>query len=442
MVLSLSFTVISCGDEDKDPPTSAGGGAGTSGDGTETGGDGTETGGGSGSDGAQDGATSASNKKKLNDAAKAFMAEIDASAFDRIRDLADYMSETVYDSNSDEVDDWFEACLEVCENKFSDSHVMNVFAASSFTGKFALRSNSWVKTVDADYLEFTFRDESDRTCVLTAKHSGKETLVHHDSFDTDDYDEGYDEYGNWHSGTVFYENKFRIPENIHITLTQGGATLADVKVITKLDMRGEEFNLQTDAATVTTVLSVGGYTFNVQRVAFKANSDAALSASFSRGSKTLLTLNASVANPSYDEYDDDVEAGAVVFSTDLMGLVQIKGNISDASDCASYLERLDENKHNEDRYRDCLTLVNGCIDAKLYLDNSDKYSAYVELQRTERKENNWYYGYTERYWSCEPILIFPDGTGVSFNKYFDENSFANVIDRFERLLDDFARLFE
>lgn len=390
-----------------------------------------ENGGGNGDGG---GASADSQKQKLESVADELMGKVSADNFRNITDLFDYVETMSNDETA--VEDWFEACQEAClisGGRSADKRYL--YSASNFYGQFELIGGVWVKKGSARNLQFKFRDSSNRECVLLLTHSGKDTKVHHDEFDEENWYYNYS-YGSYVERT---ENAFVIPENINVTLTQGGNQLVSAEVRTKLSISDAsgEVRLDRDRAEVTSAVRVNDYSFIVDNAAVNAGSSASLTARFMKGSEVLLS--AKVQGDGYTNSDEEVTVKKATMTAEVLGnRLRIAGTVSDMSRFSDYLKEADNNEYDGDNFKRAIDRANSLLDVKVYFDGNGTPSSTITLYPLV--EDSYYYGYGEK-WTYEPVFNFSDGTGYStFGDYFDDDVFEDIIDRFERLMDDFADL--
>lgn len=408
---ALSATFVACSDSDDDNQTELGGG-------------GEDAGGG--------GLSGASQKQKLEAIASDLIGKVRANDFKNITDLFDYVDRTSRDESA--VEDWFDASRDACLLSGSTaSDARYLYRASNFYGQFEMTGGVWVKTGSAANLQFKFRDSNNRECVLLVTHSGKDTKVHHDTFDEEDWYYSYP-YGSYYERT---ENTFLIPENITVTLTQGGSQLASVTVKTTLDVSDAsgEVRLDRDRAEVTSTLRVNDYSFVVNNAAVNAGSSASLSAILQKGAETLIETRLQASGST--DADETVTVKKVTMDTKVLGnRLRIAGTVTDLSRFSDYLDEADEYDYDGERFKRAIDSANTLMDINVYFDGSSTPSSFVKFYPLV--ETSYYYG---EEWRYEPVFYFSDGAGYStFGDYFDDEIFEDVIDRFERLMDDFADL--
>lgn len=415
----------------------------------------------------KDAMSPADQKEYLEKVALEFMDLIPASDFRDIAQLGEYISETYGDYNWSTVDRWGEEIFEdlrellgtTTETEHSYGYTYNyiytnykaVLMASNFTGHFTARNGRWVLE-DANDLQFIFYDQKGQECVLKLTTSGSVTKVH--AFDIDDWD--YD----WKNNTSneYYDHTqytIGVPENITITLTQGGKQVA--KNTTKVNLsgiNGEEFDLSKGNLTVSSTIELNnGYKFDVSQVAYTANSKASLSTIISKNGKSLVTMGAASDindipsvnvsaftsdNLDEDDYDlDRVNAKNTFVKLDIIGKVQMQGTISDIRKFANYLDEADDNDTNESTYKSYINQANALMDVNLFYDGSNVKQATIKLEPFA--DETW----NGKTWTVEPIIKFYDGSSYStFEAFFNEKDFKKTIDAFNKLMDKYDDLID
>ncbi len=412
----VSAATVSCGDD---------------GDST-SGGDNSGNGGG-GSQQVDSVTTAAAQKAKLESVARELVGKVNAEEFDNIKEIVD----GVRPSDGQEIEDWFEGCKDAClVGESGDSLYYNLYALSNFTGSFELQGNKWENlNAKVDYLQFKFKDKAGNECVLKLTHSGKETTVHHESFDEKDYE--YRWYG-YYSAYLKRRNvnSYVIPENINVTLTQGGKTVVSTDVHTSLSVGSGDVDITRDGAEVSVTTTVNDYKVVLQKALYsKGTSVSVPSLVMTKGNEELISLTAQ-ATGDISDLDNPVSKTARFEVKVLGGKARVIGNLTDGQTLQRNLENADKNENNETEYKRYINNANTLIDVKLYLDNSSKYGAYLRLQPFE-KNKGWGY----KAWEYKPILVFGDGSSYTFEEYFDEVTFDNVINKVQNIIDDFVRMF-
>ena len=454
LVTALSFSAVSCGGDDDDSSSSDKGG----GDNTPA-----------------SYMTPTQQKQYLEKVGLEFMAITKSQDFKGYADFGKYVKDTYKNYNWDNVGDWAKRCFDEAvqltghreDNDRNDyqyySYIYNYFyndyvgtlLASQFTGHFTASNGRWTRT-DASDLQFIFNDQNGSQCVLKLATSGKVTYIHSPKIKEKDRKYYSDYIDNKYVYTTdytydTYDLTIGVPEQIEVTLTQGGAQL--VKTTVKFDisnMQGNEFVLSNSNLTVGVVINLSnGYEFNVSQVAYKANESAAVNFAMSKSGSTLLSL-AVASNvsglPSYTFSNVDnarskdfsnVNGTNAVAKIDVLGKVQIQGTVSDIRKLSDYIEMSEEYRYDEAQYKSYINQANSLIDLNVYYDNNSTKQATIKLEAFA-KQSSWS---SQVKWKAEPIMLFYDGSSYStLSAFFNENDFNQSVNTFKSLVQSFADL--
>ena len=419
----------------------------------------------------------ADQKAKMETIALDFMNATPASDFKAITDLGQYITKTYFDEYKwDAVDKWAQQCLDAAskatgvvdkETESDGYYIENYFftkytsllMASNFTGKFTAQDRSW-KRSDASDLSFVFRDQNGAECVLRLTTSGNVKKVHFGAIDEwIDYKKDYDSDADKYIYNEYYdrtEYTIGVPENIVVTLTQGGSTV--VKTTVKVDLKsitGEEFDISKNAITVNALVELNnGYKFDLSEVAYTGNTKASATFKVSKGGQQLITLGMAAdvqglpscnvsafshENFDFDDLDFDNANGKNAYvKIDVMGKMQMQGVVSDCRKYADYLEEADDNDDDEASFKSYLNQANALAQYHVFYDNKSTKQASMKFEPFVDETWN---GTT--YWRAEPVIIFYDNSSYStFSAFFNEKDFKTVIDNFKKLAEKYADLVD
>ena len=413
----------------------------------------------------------ASQKEYLDVVAKEFMDETKASDFNAIADLYNYVSDTYTDNYDwDAVGEWgsdiYESLRESLgtidreqeksnwgEYNYIYTNYKAVLMASNFTGHFTATNRKWTLT-KANDLQFIFNDKNGKECVLKLETSGSVKKVYLGNIEEwVDYD--YESSGDQYISNEYYDRTqltIGVPENIVVTLTQGGNQV--VKTTVKVNIGGltdEKFDISKNELDVSTLVELNnGYKFNFSQIAYNVSSKASASFEMSKNGKSLALVAFSsdlsdipscnidaFVNEDCDDVDfDNANMKNVYVKLDIIGKVQIQGILSDVRKFADYLDSADANDDSESKYKSYINQANSLLDLNLFYDGKAVKQATVKLEPFISE--SW--GGTT-YWEVEPVLNFYDGSSYStFEAFFNDKDFKSVIDTFEELADKYAAL--
>ena len=410
-------------------------------------------------------------KEYLDVIARGFMDKTPASDFNEISKLCNHISNTYTDNyNWDEVGDWgseiFESLKESLgttdkeqekdswgEYNYIYTNYKALVMASNFKGQFKAIGNKW-ELSKADDLQFIFSDQHGKECVLKLVTSGNVKKVFIGNIDEwVDYNSDYT--NDYYISNDYYDRTqltVGVPENIVVTLTQGGSQV--VKVTVKLnigDLSNDKFDLSKNQLTASTLVELNnGYKFNVSQVAYNGNNKTSVSFDMSKNGESLASVAFSsdisgipscnidaMVSGNIDEEDfNNSNMKNVYVKLDIMGKLQIQGTLSDVRKFTDYINEADDNDDDEKTFKSYVNQANSLANFNLFYDGKSTKQATVTLEAFEEESWNGM-----KYWYMEPMLNFYDGSSYStFDAFFNDKDFKSVIDAFEKLSDNYASL--
>lgn len=410
-------------------------------------------------------------KEYLDLIARGFMDKTPASDFNEISKLYNHISNTYTDNYDwDEVGDWgseiFESLKESLgttdkeqekdswgEYNYIYTNYKALVMASNFKGQFKAIGNKW-ELSKADDLQFIFSDQYGKECVLKLVTSGNVKKVFIGNID-EWVDYNYDYSNDYYISNDYYDRTqltVGVPENIVVTLTQGGSQV--VKVTVKLnigDLSNDKFDLSKNQLTASTLVELNnGYKFNVSQVAYKGNNQTSVSFDMSKNGESLASVAFSsdisgipscnidaMVSGNIDEEDfNNSNMKNVYVKLDIMGKLQIQGTLSDVRKFTDYINEADDNDDDEKTFKSYVNQANSLANFNLFYDGKSTKQATVTLEAFEEESWNGM-----KYWYMEPMLNFYDGSSYStFDAFFNDKDFKSVIDAFEKLADNYASL--
>ena len=410
-------------------------------------------------------------KEYLDVIARGFMDKTPASDFNEISKLYNHISNTYTDNYDwDVVGDWgseiFESLKESLgttdkeqekdswgEFNYIYTNYKALVMASNFKGQFKAIGNKW-ELSKADDLQFIFSDQYGKECVLKLVTSGNVKKVFIGNID-EWVDYNYDYSNDYYISNDYYDRTqltVGVPENIVVTLTQGGSQV--VKVTVKLnigDLSNDKFDLSKNQLTASTLVELNnGYKFNVSQVAYNGNNKTSVSFDMSKNGESLASVAFSsdisgipscnidaMVSGNIDEEDfNNSNMKNVYVKLDIMGKLQIQGTLSDVRKFTDYINEADDNDDDEKTFKSYVNQANSLANFNLFYDGKSTKQATVTLEAFEEESWNGM-----KYWYMEPMLNFYDGSSYStFDAFFNDRDFKSVIDAFEKLADNYASL--
>ena len=410
-------------------------------------------------------------KEYLDVIARGFMDKTPASDFNEISKLCNHISNTYTDNYDwDEVGDWGSEIFESLkkslgttdkeqekdswgEYNYIYTNYKALVMASNFKGQFKAIGNKW-ELSKADDLQFIFSDQHGKECVLKLVTSGNVKKVFIGNID-EWVDYNYDYSNDYYISNDYYDRTqltVGVPENIVVTLTQGGSQV--VKVTVKLnigDLSNDKFDLSKNQLTASTLVELNnGYKFNVSQVAYNGNNKTSVSFDMSKNGESLASVAFSsdisgipscnidaMVSGNIDEEDfNNSNMKNVYVKLDIMGKLQIQGTLSDVRKFTDYINEADDNDDDEKTFKSYVNQANSLANFNLFYDGKSTKQATVTLEAFEEESWNGI-----KYWYMEPMLNFYDGSSYStFDAFFNDKDFKSVIDAFEKLADNYASL--
>lgn len=415
------------------------------------------------------------SKERLSTIGKEFLNKIPASDFEDILSLTDYIYKTYCQDDADELADWAKDCLDALTHQFVRTdrkednggwgdyvynyvyiynYTRRIYDASQFRAHVEWKNGAWrVTQKNTSDLQFSCTDRNGQQVVARLVTSGNTKRVYVGEIERD----YHSDYQNFESaGIIHYNSTYtydkdlayaEVPEQIDVTVTQGGKVILSASVKTDLSsMSGTDFNLSKDKYGVEASASVAGYTFKNIRASAKANTadGAEASVTIEKGGRELLKVSArgevDLRGGVYGENSDtEVEVnggGASAFLVDILGQLQVKGKCTDVKGFLDALEDANRNT-DEQKAKSLMKKANGLINAELYYDNTSTRQAYVMMDVFSEQR----YDGTYR-WKVQPLICFEDGSSYSMSdeSYFSESAFRGLINIYENLLKDYEDL--
>src|SRR5574344_192843 len=398
-------------------------------------------------------------KAFLDEVGREFNTHVQTSEISKVSDIVSFVKNNLTDDagyDTKEIEDRLEDCLDAISTEKLDVYTVpyewgksvyssykKLYRAANFTGRFIAGQNGWDYST-AGNLQFEFRDASGRDCVLKLETSGDMGTAYILTDEDWDYYEYDYENGYYYYTDYINENKIylQIPENIVVTLTQSGNTLIKVDLQTNISrLLNQTFDLMRTSLDVKIDITIQNLRFNFEQLAYDANSSANLSFKMYHSGTAIFAASAKIdANFSgeghYDDEDNfDVEieeAKNAQISVNVLGKVQIKGNVNDVEKLSNFLDRADENEDNGNNFNSYISQAEELVDLNLYYNGGTTPQAKYGFE--PREESGYYYSY----WVYDSVLRFGDGTSYStFEAFFNDIDFKLLIKSLENLMDNY-----
>ena len=200
------------------------------------------------------------------------------------------------------------------------------------------------------------------------------------------------------------------------------AIVISAKLTTDLSsMNGEEFNINTDKYNANIAFTIGQHTISVDKAKYTPNANSEIKFQIQKGYKSLLSIGLStdtrVAN---NELQDATNTN---ISINILDKIQIKGTCANISQYLSCLENAENNDWNSTQFKAYIAEANNLLELGLY--NNQRFAT---AKLFCFKDYQWYY---------TPAIIFEDGTSYSFEQFFNEESFREIIEVVEAMMREY-----
>ncbi len=300
--------------------------------------------------------------------------------------------------------------------RFSDVG-SELYRASDFYAIYTYKNGEWLKTSSDKTLEFHFTSNK-QAAIIKISCSGKETQIN------------------------IEEDKLLIPEQAKLTITVSEKELCKLTVDNSIDLNAKKTSANVE-------LSASGYIFKANAVV----NAKVLTCSFnlSKGNETLISADTQVtATKNYTEEVENLEEienpeemlSAAVANLSILGQINAKVSCSDIQAMCKELDANDiQSESHQSGNENEAKIINKYSKGELRYSGSDDLIATVEMQAFSESEN--YGDYHDEYWYTEPVLIFAvDDSRYSFENYFDEVTFGDLINSAENLYKQYEKLFD
>lgn len=389
-------------------------------------------------------------KELLEETGIAFTKKFKAADHTNLKDLYDVMKD--YDGSvlENEAKVRFEALKEALgtdstsTNRWGDvyyfTNYRRILSAAAFTGHFKVEGNAWNYTEDADDLRAEFTDTDGTPVVALLKTSGDTKRIH---IGTQELSKRYLSNG--------YEcdaiNQFvDVPEHINLTLTRGDSTLVDVTVDFDLSQITSSHPSATkDGFACVVAAKVNNMEVDVRRCAYTAMKGAEIAVRMKMDGKTIFTagLNAngyvdiSEENTNIGEEDTFSNLKDANLWLNILGWVQLKGNIADIQQIYKLSKDLYDFKRDGERYSSRVNDINNLVDMKCYYRQEPTVRGRITL--SPDCETDWR---GDEEWILHTDITFvSDQSSYAIDTYFTEDSFNSLIDTVNDILNDFEDTF-
>lgn len=296
-------------------------------------------------------------------------------------------------------------------------------------------SSEYVRIYEEEYtldvpkqITFTVKCNNDAVVNMTVNSDLAFEWAYNEESESTDYLHWYED--NWSDGWYGYEDwDWTSTCSIDIDYK-------NLNIDAKLNVNGYEETFKSNA-TKSRIIAEAGVKINGKSM---LTATGELSADID---KVIKQMNDDANRDS--EEDANVDASMlkeISMYIDLMGKVQVVGKCDKFGDLYDALQDIEEADDEDDfsKYERNVAQLNKAYSITVHYDCTETVQANVELEAYEEKAD-WNESYI--YFDVRPVLVFAaDDSRYSFEDYFTESSFSDLVEAVEDLADDFEKMFE
>lgn len=313
-----------------------------------------------------------------------------------------------------------------------------------FKGVYEPGRYRWNRTGDSNDIVFQFKDKYGKECKLVAKAAKGTSDV---DINVNDYEWDWDEENGYYEYDVVYAYKTRIPKQVTVTLTNGGATLVNGTINSDINVKGHKVSVDGNVtvANISAIFKVEGSDTKVTETS-----------NFVVSGSTLVSTTATVDGnklcdldnwQSMADSDDGINDDAILTvlkngtaTVSVLNRVRVDGNVQfnrDIIGVDTYWDQYDYSKDDAEKLaKKAAENFNKYVTAEVRYGNAATVQANL-LWKPKYDDNYYYWEYT-----LEPLLKFAsDGTTYGFEEYF-ENGFSNLVDQWEDLIKSYEKVWD
>lgn len=408
----------------------------------------------------------------LEEVALELIQSVPASDFQALRDYvygcAEMLKDKKYDATS--VLAWGKAAVDSMtqvlsttegETVYSGDKVLNMIYSksttlavlSNFTGHFTLKDTVWTYE-KANDLQFIFTDFEGKNCVLKLAGEGKVKNVHiiDEGHSRQKY-LGLNEENQYVYQVVEDSNRIvlGIPEKVKLSYTQAGVKLLNAAFTYELDkIENEEFNIAKSNLTNSGVFELyNGYKFEVTKLVYKANQNAALGLRLSKNDNLLISLGltagfSNVADTYLSEIVETKDKFFEATSGATFENVNVKLNVLNkvqmqctVYDLYKFLTANSSFRHidgyNKEETKAATKILCENMDCGLFYDGSNVKQADIRMGTFPNADST--------VWAVYPVIKF--GNDISYaliSDYFNVENFSKVVEAFGVMVQEYKAL--
>ena len=278
---------------------------------------------------------------------------------------------------------------------------------SDAKGHFEEQTDGSIKYTQANDLQFTVLVDGEKvTATFTCVDSTVPIIV------SSKPNSGYDEKHN----VLVYA-----PASAVLRILRGSSEFASLVLNMSASVQDPSNpNPYTDSASIEAVAKVGVYTIGINRVAYSPNG-ANVNIRIMNGNASLIFIKADAAYTldAASQSNVPVKNGSINSEIDIMGEIQLKGQIPDFATFMEKGQSLNDNNKDAQRYPVLVTELENTFSASMYFNGAATPRATLGLEAVKSEGSD--------YWYCNPVIRFSDGSSYGVENYFSEERFGGLV---------------
>ena len=247
---------------------------------------------------------------------------------------------------------------------------------------------------------------------------------------------GYDPATGYSQGYEVSETYLYVPTEATLKILRAGKEFASMDLNTKVDMKNpNEPDPFTDSASLNATVKVGVYTIGIQKLEYSPTG-AGIKVKILNGNNSLVSASAD-ATYTLNESNKDipVKTGSGNAELDIMGMIQLKGNLPDFPAFQAALENVsEEGRSGGYQLSTAVSNLEKTFTVGMYFNGASTARANLGLEAMKNGSAG--------HWSVVPVLRFADGKSFGFEEYFSEERFGGLIDYAENWSENIRRTID
>lgn len=246
--------------------------------------------------------------------------------------------------------------------------------------------------------------------------------------------------GEWTDAWYEYEDTYsvtvQIPKTLSFSLKRNGKDFGKVDASFDYNISKGGFDPEKDSFGVSLTVSLDNLTAKLEDCKLNGKTgDASYAISLWKDGMFIASWKVN-GNASYDvdeDYGVTADKANATVECNVLGELQVKGTCENLVKLSEIIEDYYESSRECERGAE---KANDLMSLNVYYDCTSTVQATIEFEAMAEKE----YGY-EYHW-IEPVIVFEDGSRYSFDKYFRERDFRDLIGDFEDFIYDYEDMIE